>query len=834
MPLNVSCPDSSNVVVAMPARRSSTRSVSAARPLALAVHFAVAAFVPLLAIGGAPARAQVAAASAEARTYAISPGPLAATLNRFAMQAGIGVSASADLTRDKTSEGLAGRYTIAEGFAELLRGHGLRALADANGGYAIEASAEASQSAAPNAEATLPTVQVVANLLGEITEGSGSYTPGAIATATRMVLTPRQTPQSISVVTRQMMDDFNLTSIDQVMQHTPGVSIVTYDSERTEYYARGFAIQNFQYDGIPMMRDSSYSAGNTLTDMVIYDRIEVLKGATGLLTGSGTPGATINLIRKKPTRDFEGHVTLGGGSWDSYRGEVDAGGALNDSGSIRARGVAAYESRGSNLDRYSRETSIFYGIVEADLTPNTLLTIGGDFQDNAPEASTWGGIPLLDADGRFNKMPRSFNNGANWSHWDQYTRTGFATLDHTFDNGWIAKLQYNHQVNGYDANLGAAAAGFPNPVDGSGVSMWAGQYIGHTTSDAFDAYANGPFSFAGRDHELVAGLDVARRRWRNSGWYNLPGYDLDVTDYYHWTGNVPRPQWGARPDYTNDEVTHESGLYTAARWNLRDDLKLITGGRWSWYRNKTSGLDESGAFVPYVGAVYDLDPHWSVYASYTGIFTPQSNQDERGRTLDPLQGDNYEIGAKAEFFDGRLNASAALFRLQQDNFAVESGGRTPTGGVAYRAIQGVKTNGYEIEASGRIAPGWQLQAGYSHHVSRQQGAQVDTLSPANEFTLYASFQPSGRLKGLTLGGGARWQDQTWGDIATPSGVKQRHTVDDYWVLDAMARYAFDERLSAALTVNNLLDKKYYTIFSWYSTYTWGAPRSASLNVTYKF
>ena len=167
---------------------------------------------------------------------------------------------------------------------------------------------------------TLDTVQVTANQLGTVTEGSGSYTPGTIATATRLVLTPRETPQAISVITRQEIDDFGLTGIDDVMRVTPGVSIVTYDSERTEYYARGFAVQNFQYDGIPMQRDSAYSAGNTLSDLAIYDRIEVLKGATGLLTGVGDPGATINLIRKKPPRNgWAGDATLGAGSFRIFR-----------------------------------------------------------------------------------------------------------------------------------------------------------------------------------------------------------------------------------------------------------------------------------------------------------------------------------------------------------------------------------------------------------------------------------------------------------------------------------------------------------------------------------
>lgn len=240
--------------------------------------------------------------------------------------------------------------------------------------------AHASDDTAQNGVTTqvLPTLTITANQLGEITENSGIYTPGTIATATRLILKPRETPQTISVITRQEMDDFNLSSIDDVMRHTPGVSVVTYDSERTEYYSRGFAIQNFQYDGIPMSRDSAYSAGNTLSDMAIYDRIEVLKGATGLLTGIGDPGATINLIRKKPTKDFQGSASVDAGSWNTYRTEVDLSGPINESGTIRARGVAAYQDNESQLDDYERKSPVFYGILEADLSDNTLLTVGAD------------------------------------------------------------------------------------------------------------------------------------------------------------------------------------------------------------------------------------------------------------------------------------------------------------------------------------------------------------------------------------------------------------------------------------------------------------------------
>ena len=680
----------------------------------------------------------------------------------------------------------------------------------------------------------LPTLKFTANQLGEITENSGVYTPGSIATATRLVLKPKETPQTISVITRQEMDDFNLNSIDDVMRHTPGVSVVTYDSERTEYYSRGFAIQNFQYDGIPMNRDSAYSAGNTLSDMAIYDRIEVLKGATGLLTGVGDPGATINLIRKKPTKDFQGNVSLGLGTWNNYRGQIDLSGPLNETGSIRARGVAAYQDKESQLDRYERKTPVFYGILEADLTDNTLLTVGADYQDNKPKGSTWGGIPIYNSAGQFNKMPRGFNNGANWSNWEQYTRTIFSTLEHKFDNDWVAKIQLNHQINGYDAQLGAAAGGHPNPSTGTGVSMWAGNYKGETKSDAADIYATGPFQLFGREHELVVGASISESTWKNNGYGTPTDYKTSVDQYYQWNGNVAEPDWQKGNHWSNNETTKQNGFYLTSRLNLHDDLKVILGGRIANYKSEET--KESGIFIPYVGAVYDLNDQYSVYASYSTIFKPQSAQNPNGKTLDPLEGENYEAGIKGEFFDGRLNASLAYYQLKQDNFAKEIPNvLTPSGGVASEALQGVKTKGAELEVTGEIRPGWNLHAGFNHKISKQDGIKQSTLTPENEFSLYTSYKLNQWVEGLTIGGGARWQDKTWGDVTNPLYKDPvKHVVSDYWLFDAMANYEVNDQLSVSFNVNNLLDEKYYTIFSWYSTYTWGEGRNYNLGLKYKF
>ena len=286
-------------------------------------------------------------ACAQSQTaYQVAAGPLGKALTQFGVQAGVTISFDTEQARYLNTAGLEGSYSIEEGLDRLLANSGLQAQRQSNGGYVLVASN-------PEEALQLGATQVITNQLGTVTEGTGSYTPGAISTATRLVLTPRETPQSISVITRQHMDDFALDNVDDVMRHTPGITVSAYDTDRTNYYSRGFSINNFQYDGIPSaVRNVAYSAGNTLSDMAIYDRIEVLKGASGLLSGAGSLGGTINLVRKKPTHEFHGHITAGAGSWDNYRTEVDLSGPLTETGNVRGRAVAAYQDRQSYIDRY--------------------------------------------------------------------------------------------------------------------------------------------------------------------------------------------------------------------------------------------------------------------------------------------------------------------------------------------------------------------------------------------------------------------------------------------------------------------------------------------------
>lgn len=769
---------------------------------------------------------------------------LGGALNAFADRAGLRLLFPSNLVAGRRSAGLAGSLTRNQALTRLLAGSGLTYRFTSANTVTIADSAAASAGAAPAGAISLDTIDVQGASSSDPgkTEGTGSYTPSVTASSTRLQLTPRETPQSISIITRQQIDDFKLLTVNDVMTQTPGISTVTYENERVEYYARGFAIRNFQDDGMPGFYASGYPAGQSLSDMAMYDRVEVLKGANGLMTGTGDPGATVNLIRKKPTSVFQGHTTLTGGSWDTYRGELDLSGPFNKEGTVRGRFVATHQDRGSYMNYFKNRSSLVYGVLEADLTPDTLFTVGAHYQYNIPKGTSFGGIPLFDSNGDFNQMPRSFNPGARWSSWEQYVYSAFTTLEHHFDNDWRVKLQLKRQVNGYDTRLGSASDGNPNPLDGSGVSIWTGAFLGQTQLDVAEAYATGPVHLFGRKHDLVLGGIISKRHWRNSISSADPAYDPTVPNFYDWNGNIPQPAWIL--DGVGNEVMRNRAAYATFRFNAHDKLKLIAGTRilrYEWMQRpywdpSVEERSNRSVVVPYFGAIFDINEHLSIYGSHTGIFQPQYERTEQGITLPPQEGVSNEVGLKSAFFNGRLNSSAAYFEIQQNNYPVPTGGLAPDGNPAYQAVDGVVTKGFELEISGQLSPQWQIQTGFTHKISRRDSIKVSTLTPENQFTLYTTYKLDGALDGLTVGGGARWQDITWSDQVWNGviGADVTSTAPSYWVADLMANYKFNENLSATFNVRNLFDKKYYSIYNWYSSYTWGAPRSFLLSMTYKF
>ncbi len=774
--------------------------------------------------------------AADTRSFAIARQSLVNALDQLSVQSGLQIAYAADLAQGVESPGVSGRMTALEALAQLLKGTPLSF--EPNGPNAVILN----RTEQPGAALQLGTTTVISNQLGTVTEGTGSYTPGTIATATRLVLTPRETPQSISVVTRQHMDDFALDSVDDVMRHTPGITVSAYDTDRSNYYSRGFSINNFQYDGIPSaVRNVAYSAGNTLSDMAIYDRVEVLKGASGLLSGAGSLGGTINLVRKKPTSEFLGHITTAAGTWDHYRTEVDVSGPLTETGNVRGRAVAAYQDNKSWIDRYSNKSSVFYGILEFDLSPETLLTVGADYQDSKPKGSTWSGsFPLFNYSGALNDAKRSFSNATDWSSWQQYTRTVFANLEHDLGDGWVTKLQLDHKLNGYDAQMGAIQ--FYQPAADGTADINAQRYKGETTSDSADLYLSGPFNFLGREHDLVVGGSISTAHWKGKGYWDETFPTANLVDYFNWHGNLAKPDWGVASQVTDDTI-RQTGMYVTTRWNLTDDLKLLLGGRVVDYTltGTTDTYRETGRFIPYAGAIYDLTDNLSAYVSYTDVFMPQEsyNLDRNRKLIDPDEGENYEVGLKGEFLDGRLNASLAYFEVKESNRSLPDdayNNQTPTPpNFAFKGTDAT-TKGYELELSGEIAPDWQLQGGYTHKVVRDDaGKKISTFEPEDQVSMFTIYKLKGDLDKVSVGGGLRWQNTVWQDIYNgPKGTTDAFSQESYWVVDLMTRYQFTKNLSTTLNLNNVFDKYYYTNVGFYNSAIYGAPRHFMLTTRWDF
>ena len=759
---------------------------------------------------------------------------LGSALQEFGRQANLQVLYSPTDVAGKNSSAVKGKLDPQQAINALLAGTSTT--------HSLSGNALTVTAAGASAGLELSPTQVTGNVLGNITEDSGSYTPGTIATATRLTLTPRETPQSITVITRQHIEDFGLNNVDDVMRHTPGITVSAYDTDRTNYYSRGFSVNSFQYDGIPStVRNVGYSAGNTLSDMAIYDRVEVLKGATGLLNGAGSLGATINLIRKKPTSEFKGHVQLGAGSWDNYRSEVDVSGPLTESGNVRGRAVAAYQDKNSFMDHYSRKTETYYGITEFDLSPDTMLTVGFDYQDNTPKGSSWSGsFPLVNSNGSINKMSRSYNNGTRWSSWEQNTRTAFAMLEHDLGDGWVTKFQLDHKINSYHADLGSIQ--FVEPQSDGTASINGQKYTGDTKSTSADLYATGPFSLFGREHELVVGGSIGTSRWQGKGYWSPTWPQGNAVDFYNWNGKIARPIYGPAQQYTDDTI-RQSGTYMTARFNVMDDLNVILGGRVANYH--VTGLNpsykETGRFVPYAGVIYDLNDNFSVYTSYTDIFQPQEStyKDRDSKLLEPDEGQNYELGLKGEFFEGRLNSSLAYFEVHETNRAISDdayNNQTPApDNYAFKGSKAV-TKGYEAEISGELSPGWQVQGGYTHKIVRDDdGKKISTFEPEHQVNLNTTYKLKGDLDKLTIGGGLRWQSKGWYEIYnSPLNRNQDITQEAYWLVDLMTRYQITKSLSATVNVNNIFDKSYYTNVGFYNSAAYGEPRNVMFSTRWDF
>lgn len=700
---------------------------------------------------------------------------------------------------------------------------------------------------AGEATAVLPEIHVQGQTLGDTTEGTGSYTTGKAKTATPLSMSLRDTPQSVSVVTQQRIEDQGLVSVTDVINNVTGVSVNQYETNRAGFTARGFDIDNLQIDGIPTTWDQAWSAGEVTGSLALYDRVEVVRGATGLMTGAGNPSAAINLVRKRASsKELTGSAEIGVGSWGERRALVDLSTPLNQAGTVRARVVGEYQQKNSWVDSMTSKNQTFYATVEADLTPATLLSLGFSRQETDPKGPMWGGLPYWYTDGSLTNWDRSKTTAASWTRWPTTYDNTFVNLDHRFGNGWKLHASYSHGDKSSDSYL-LYLSGVPDRLSGIGMNAFPGSYQTHTTQDDIGLHLSGPFQLAGRKHEAAFGYMYSEQKFNSNS--RAAGAYAPVGDFNNWNSAAyPEPTWGA-PSFYESSTTRQQAAYGVARLSLADPLKLILGARVTNYEKTGYGvytpaytLKSDREVTPYAGLVYDLSDSYSAYVSYTDIFQPQNLKDFAGNNLDPIVGKSTEAGIKGEFFDGRLNASFALFHIKQDNLGQQAGlvDRDGAGPLApeayYRAAKGATSDGFEFDLSGELARGWNASAGYTQYKATDAaGADINSVYPRKLFRVFTTYRLPGEWNAVTIGGGVNWQGRTYtidpNAPAVTGGVIEQKS---YSLVNLMARYEFSKQLSAQLNINNVFNEKYFGMFAAYGAITYGAPRNATLALKYRF
>ena len=683
-------------------------------------------------------------------------------------------------------------------------------------------------------EAKLETVDIVEQVRHDERDyGAKELVKGT----TRLNLTARQTPQSVDVITEAKLKDMNIKDYQTLLANIPGVTLNRMD-ETIRPMSRGFFIDYYLIDSMPSLGGFGLEA--TDMSMIAYDRVEVVRGANGLLAGAGNPAASLNFIRKRAdSKELIGSLGVQAGSYDKYGVYGDVQTPITADGDVRARLAFIKEKAGSYMDFHKRENLSIYGVVDSDIGDSSWLSLGASYQDLKRRGIRYGGMPAFYTDDSLVKFSRKRIFSQPWTKWDIKTLDLYADFRHYIGEDASVNLSYSYKKVKSDIKM-LYYGGKVNPDmtgDSNDVLIWGSK----NDSDIhnLDAYANLPYELFGLGHEFVLG---AMYNDFNEGSYRLTNFDdykqtpaglayladmrVDFNNLH--IDDVDMPY----VDQKNPSKTKQRAVYFANKLSLSDELKFLVGTRVSYYkRNQTVGnVDQkfTHQITPYVGLTYDVGQNHTLYASYTSIFKPQDVKDINGKYLDPIEGKDYELGIKGEYFDGALQASFGVFKIIQDNVGKATGEQIgSTGEDAYKAVKGVTSKGFELDLNGRVTDNLTLSFGLAHFQAKDaSGKKFNTNAARTSADLFAKYE----FRDFRVGAGLGYKSKTYiynadNDVTI--------TQKPYALANLMFGYKIGKNFDIQLNIDNVFDKRYYEGIG-SDEMIYGDARTFNLSFTYNF
>ena len=660
------------------------------------------------------------------------------------------------------------------------------------------------------------------------TEKNGDYSSFAATVGTKIPASLREIPQSVSIITNQQVKDRNVDTFDQLARKTPGLRVLSNDDGRSSVYARGYEYSEYNIDGLPAQMQS---INGTLPNLFAFDRVEVMRGPSGLFDSSGEMGGIVNLVRKRPTKAFQGHAAAGFGTHKQYKAEADVSGSLNADGSVRGRVMAQTVGASPRPAEKNNHHETFYAAADWDINPDTVLGAGYLYQQR--HLAPYNGLPA-DADGKLPSLPQHAFVGSDWNRFKMNSHDVFADLKHYFGNGGYGKVGMRYSDRKADSNYAFAGSS----LDKAGKAAAAG--LGTDIKQkafAFDASYSQAFSLGETANEFVVGVDRNRFRSTNEQGRSTLSRSVALDDFraLPYNGILQNARAGNKGfnHSVTEENLDETGLYAKTVFRPLEGLSLIAGGRVGHHKiesgdGKTLHKASKTKFTSYAGAVYDIDGSNSLYASASQLYTPQTNLDADGNLLKPRQGNQFEVGYKGSHMDDRLNTRVSFYRMKDKNAAAPLNPKDRN--TRYSALGERVMEGVETEISGAITPKWQIHAGYSYLHSQIKTASnsrddgIFLLMPKHSANLWTTYQVTPEL---TIGGGVN----AMSGITSSAGMH----AGGYATFDAMAAYRFTPKLKLQVNADNISNRRYYARVGGTNTFNIpGSERSLTANLRYSF
>ncbi|MBS6909386.1 ferrioxamine B receptor FoxA [Klebsiella michiganensis] len=654
--------------------------------------------------------------------------------------------------------------------------------------------------------------------------------------ATKIATPDIETPQSVSIITREQFEEQGAISVRQALSYTPGVySNQIGASNRFDYIVlRGFSdgsLDNVYLDGLKMMGDTN-SHSSLVVDPWFLENIEVVRGPASVLYGRSSPGGIVALTSRKPSFDPGGEIKLFAGNNNQRGAAFDVTGALDDNDRVAARlsGMTRYAD--SQFDTLKEQRYAIMPSLTWRITDQTRLDLMA-YLHRDPEGGSHSGLPyegtVVPHYGK--KIANTFFEGED--DYDKYDRrenmVGY-NFEHLFDNGWSVRQKLRYLHTKVELNQ-VYAAGWLNKTELNRGYSGSDEKMNAIT---LDNQLDGSVDTWAVNHRLLIGIDYQDRSNDTTGYYGA----FPAIDAFN-------PVYGAKPDYIT-MYSREKHKLRQTGYYLQDQMswerwRLTLGGRYDQVSvsnidklNQTrSDLDKNN-FSTRAALLYLFDNGFAPYISYSTAFTPTSFADENGNVLDPMKGKQWEAGLKYEPEGMNSQFSASVFRINQTNIATKEEPTDP-----YRSIGEIESKGVELEAISQLTDSFRLQAAYTWTDIRykksspeEQGKRA-VYAPRNQASAWLSYDvKSGPLDGLTLGSGVRYVNGITSDRLNT------HTLPSWTLVDMTIGYDLSKvgikGLSAQLNVNNLTDKSYIAACNSLSYCYFGAERSIVGSVSWKF